>query len=103
MTSTGSLPAATIPSASAEPTVEADTAGYVNALAVAIDHFGLVAFSSALTDLAERAHDVAPVAARVLADPDQPLAARERAFARVALALTSTRSGRWPGLQEETA
>ena len=66
----------------------AEPAGYLSALAVAIDHFGLDAFSSVVTDLAHRARDVAPAAACVLGDPSQPLAARERAFALVSMALT---------------
>jgi hypothetical protein len=80
-----------------------DITAYVSALALAIDHFGLIAFSTAVADLADRARDIAPVAARVLEDPAQPLAARERAFARVSLVLTRAATGTWTPEDEATA
>jgi len=72
-----------------------ELAAYITALRLAIDHFGLDAFSSAVAELAHRAMGIAPDAARVLADPEQTLTARESAFAAVSLALTggSARSG----------
>ena len=66
-----------------------DQVAYITELAVAVDHFGIEAFSGAVTELAHRARKLTPIASRILVDDSEPLASRERAFAQVCLALTT--------------